>query len=101
MPSQNNLTSALLKESGYTMYHYCRPNKQGGGGVAIIAKSTFTPKNGKTMTYTTFEVFIQSLKVCNNSRPVTLTLVIIYRLGKESKSDFINEFYSFMEFLIP
>ena len=97
MTSQNNLTSALLKESGYTMYHYCRPNKQ-GGGVAIIAKSTFTPKNGKTMTYTTFEVFIQSLKVCNNSRPVTL--VIIYRLGKESKSDFINEFYSFMEFLI-
>ena len=97
MPSQNNHTSALLKDFGYSMYHCHRPDKV-GGGVAIIAKANFVPKNGKTVTYKTFEVFIQSLKIHKNSRPVTL--VTLYRLGKESKSDFISEFYSFIEFLI-
>ena len=97
MTSQNNYTTALLKELGYSMYHFCRPNRQ-GGGVAIIAKTKFTPKNGKTIAYKTFEVYLQSLKILKNSHPVTL--VIVYRIGKESKSDFINEFYSFTEFLV-
>ena len=96
MPSQNNRTSAMLLESGYSMYHYCRPNKQ-GGGVGIIAKTNITPKNGKSMYFKTFEVFIQSFNILKS---YNFTLVVIYRLGKENQSDFINEFYGFIEFLM-
>lgn len=96
MTSQNNHVSALLRESGYNMYHSFRTDKK-GGGVAILAKSTFCAKTGKAFNYTTFEVFIQCLKFL---KPVqTITLVIIYRLGECSKPDFINEFYQFVEFL--
>ena len=97
MTSENNHTSALLKDLGYSMYHCFRSDRK-GGGVAIIAKSTYIAKHGKTFSYKTFEVVMQNLKISNNS--CSVTLVTIYRLGKESKSDFINEFYSFTEFLI-
>ena len=96
MTCQNNHTSALLRESGYTMYHNFRQDKV-GGGVAIVAQTSLIPKNGKTMVYNTFEVFIQSLKVFKNSQPIAL--VTLYRLGRESKSDFLDEFYTFTEFL--
>jgi hypothetical protein len=97
MDSETNHTSALLKDAGYSMYHYFRPTKR-GGGAAVIAKTAFVPKNGKSIPYKTFEVYIQSLKLFGNSAP--LTLVTLYRLGKERNSDFIQEFYSFIEFLI-
>ena len=96
MTSQNNVTSAFLRDAGYNMFHYCRPDRP-GGGVAILAKTTFLPKSGKTLEYKTFEVHIQNFKLFNNLSPVTL--VIVYRLGKECKADFLNEFYEFTEFL--
>ena len=43
MTGSNNLTSALLRESGYSMYHDFRKDKL-GGGVAIIARSILHPK---------------------------------------------------------
>ena len=96
MTCANNLTSGLLKESGYSMYHDFRKEKL-GGGVAIIARSVFVPKNGKTFRYKTFEVFVQNMKLFKQVQPVTL--VILYRLGEESKPLFIEEFFNFLEFL--
>lgn len=96
MPTKSNLTSGLLKESGYNMFHSCRSDKV-GGGVAIVAKTTFVPKNAKTFPAKTFEVFIQNFKLLKESKPVTL--VIFYRLQNANKADFINEFYDFIEFL--
>ena len=96
MTSQNNLTSALLQEAGYNIYHFNRQNRQ-GGGVGIIARDKFIPKNGKSMPFHTFEMFMQSFKI-PNSHP--LTLVVIYRLGNENQSDFIKEFYNLIEFLV-
>ena len=96
MTSQNNHNSSLLKDAGYSMYHAYRKDQQ-GGGVAIIAKNSFIPKNGNSPSYKTFEAHIQNLKIFKASKPVTL--VIIYRLCEGSKTDFINEFYSFTEFL--
>ena len=95
MNSLNNHTTALLRESGYNFYHYFRKNRK-GGGVGIIAKNKFIPKNGKTINYQTFEIFMQSFKI-PNSHP--LTLVVIYRHGKENNTDFIREFYDLVEFL--
>ena len=97
MNSQTNQTSALLKEQGYSMYHFCRLTKR-GGGTAIIARNTFVPKPAKSMSFQTFEVFIQSLKISNDSQPVTL--VSLYRLGSETKSNFITEFHTFLEYLM-
>ena len=96
MTGSNNLTSGLLRESGYSMYHDFRKDRT-GGGVAIIARSIFAPKNGKAFKYKTFEVFVQNMKVFKQVHPVTL--VIIYRLGDESKPVFIQEFFNFLEFL--
>ena len=79
------------------MYHYCRLNKQ-GGGVAIVARNTFIPKNGKSSSYETFEVYVQTLRVSKSSHPITL--VVLYRLGKENESNFISEFYAFLEYLM-
>ena len=96
MTSQNNQTSALLQEAGYNIFHFCRQNRK-GGGVGIIARNKFIPKNGKLMAFHTFEIFMQSFKI-PNSHP--LTLVVIYRHGEESQTDFIREFYSLVEFLV-
>ena len=96
MTSQNNQTSALLQEAGYNIFHFCRQNRK-GGGVGIIARNKFIPKNGKLMAFHTFEIFMQSFKI-PNSHP--LTLVVIYRHGEESQTDFIREFYSLVKFLV-
>ena len=95
MTSANNLTSSLLREAGYSMFHSFRSNKK-GGGVAIITKSTFVSKNSKTFNFQTFEVVVQCVKLFKQVQPITL--VIIYRLD-ESKPVFIQEFYNFLEVL--
>ena len=95
MTSSNNLTSGLLRESGYNMFHSFRSDKK-GGGVAILTKTGFLAKNSKTFKYHTFEVVVQSVKLFKQVHPITL--VIIYRLD-ESKPVFIQEFYNFMEIL--
>ena len=95
MTNANNLTSGLLKESGYNMFHSFRTDQR-GGGVAILTKTSFSPKSSKTFKYHTFEVVVQSVRLFNQVHPITL--VTIYRLD-ESKPVFIQEFYNFIEFL--
>ena len=95
MTCAKNLLSGLLKESGYTMFHVFRSD-QGGGGVAILTKSSFSTKNCKSFKYQTFEVVVQAVKLFNQVHHVTL--VTIYRLDK-CKPVFIEEFYSFLEIL--
>ena len=95
MTGPNNLTSGLLKESGYTMFHSFRTDQR-GGGVAILTKSHFSTKNCKTFKYQTFEVVVQGVKLFNQVHPITL--VTVYRLD-ESKPVFIEEFYHFLEIL--
>lgn len=95
MTCANNLTTGLLKESGYIMFHSFRSDQR-GGGVAILTKSSFLAKNSKTFKFQTFEVVVQSVKLFNQVHPITL--VTVYRLD-ESKPVFIREFYDFIEIL--
>ena len=95
MTCANNLTSGLLKESGYVMFHTFRSDQK-GGGVAILTKTSFVAKNSKMFKFLTFEVVVQSVKLFNQVHPITL--VTVYRLN-ESKPVFIQEFYNFIEIL--
>ena len=95
MTSSNNLTSGLLRESGYNMFHSFRSDRR-GGGVAILTKTSFLTKSGKTFKYQTFEIVVQSVKLFNQAQ--SINLVTVYRLD-ESKPVFIQEFYNFIEFL--
>ena len=97
MSTQNNHVTATLRESGYKTNHFCRTTKR-GGGAAVIARSNFIFKKGKSMSYITFEAFVQNLSISNSSKQITL--VVIYRLGNENRTDFIREFYSFLEYLM-
>ena len=96
MTVQTNHTTALLKEAGYNLYHYHRPDRK-GGGVGIVAKHSFLPKNVKPRKYHTFELFMQSFKIPNSH---SITLVSLYRHGTEKNTDFIHEFYDLVEFLV-
>ena len=87
---------SFITESCYNFFHFCRQHRR-GGSLGIIARNKFIPKNGKLMAFHTFEIFMQSFKI-PNSHP--LNLVVIYRHGEESQTDFIREFYSLVEFLV-
>ena len=94
--SQNNNITSLLKEAGYNIFHFVRDNRK-GGGVAIVAKSNYKQIFQKSLENTSFECVIQTLKTSNNS--VNLTLVAIYRHGSVSFSVFLDEFYTFLEYI--
>ena len=95
LQSQNNHVTALLLEAGYKISHYHRSAEK-GGGVAIITRAHFVSKNEKTFHYQTFECLTQTLKILKVG---LITLVILYRKGKESNAQFIAEFYQLTEFL--
>ena len=95
MTCASNLTTGLLKESGYSMFHSFRSDQK-GGGVAVLTKTSFLVKNSKTFKFTTFEVVVKIVKLFKQVQP--LTLVTIYRLD-EGKPVFIQEFYNLIEIL--
>ena len=96
LQSQNNPITASLKESGYKINHSNRTGKR-GGGVGIISKSEYKQKFVRSFNYNSFECIIQTLRTINSV--ANLTMIVIYRLGKESLSVFLDEFYEFVEYV--
>ena len=94
--TQNNTITAILREAGYRIFHFNRPEKR-GGGVAILSKCEYKPKFEKCFNYSSFECIIQSFKTSNVSG--NLTIMVVYRLGTESFTLFLEEFYSFVEYV--
>ena len=92
MKSQNNKTTATIKDYGYIMTHVIRddPSKERGGGVGIIHKKDIGGKSVKpkkmfsSFQYTSVQI---PLPKQNNK----LILICVYRLLYVPVSDFLKE----------
>ena len=59
LKAQNTPITALIKDAGFTITHFNRSNRQ-GGGVAIISKQNHVSKYEKVLKFNTFECIIES-----------------------------------------
>ena len=88
----SNLT-AELSEKGYSIYHFHRESKR-GGGVALIFRNTFNFVSGKTYNFNTFECILVSIKITTGKN---INFIVIYRFCELTPSLFLTEFYNFMD----
>ena len=89
---QNNCTSTL-RENGYSIFHFNRTDR-GGGGVAFIYKDCLKLSGGKCYNYDTSECIVGSM-TCITSKKITF--VLVYRFTELAPSLFLTEFYTFIE----
>lgn len=93
LASQHNNATAELRDKGYTIYHYNRDVKK-GGGVALIFKSNFKFVSGKTFSCDNFECIIVSISCHSLGK---LNFVVVYRFCEIAPLLFLTEFYRFIE----
>ena len=97
-PIVSEIRAAL---NDYTFHYKSRENRR-GGGVAILAKSNVEVLNTKTYPYKSFE----SIEVTLRCHHVSVQSIVIYRPPQSavhtySKSDFIKEFTSLLDTVLP
>ena len=93
--AQLNNCTATLRENGYSIFHFHRENK-GGGGVALIYKQELKLHSAKTYHFETFECILVSLSGTDSKK---INFVVVYRFCQLSPSLFLPEFYDFIETL--
>ena len=93
MPSQQNNITAELRDKGYSIYHFNRDHRK-GGGVALIYKSHFKFIQGRTFKSEYFECIHVSI-ACRTTQPVNF--IVVYRYSEVTPSYFLDEFYPIME----
>ena len=93
MTCQHNNVTAELREKGYSIYHFNRDGRR-GGGVALVYKSSFRFISGKTFHSENFEC-IQISIACHAARPVNF--IVVYRYCEVPPSVFLAEFYPIIE----
>ena len=91
--SQLNNSTATLKENGYSIFHYNRDDK-GGGGVALIYRDWFKLHNSKSYCFETFECIFGSISSTCSQK---INFVVVYRFVELSPSGFLSEFHDFCE----
>lgn len=98
MEADKNDITALFKSYGFTLLHNRRKGreKEIGGGVGVVVKSTMIHKHLKCKSFTSFEVTMISLKLTNSTK---IILVTIYRLQYIPAATFLKEFTEFLEIL--
>ena len=91
---KNNIT-ADIKDYGYTLIHNIRddPDKERGGGVGIMFKSTLSPIQVNSKSFSSFEHMVVKLPCANNN----VLLICIYRLLFIPVSVFHEEFALLLE----
>ena len=93
MPAQRNNITAELRDKGYSIYHFNRDNRK-GGGVALIFRNHFKFIQGRTFKSEYFECIHVSI-ACKNTPPVNF--IVVYRYSEEYPSHFLTEFYPIIE----
>ena len=91
--SQKNNCTATLREHGYSIFHFNRTDR-GGGGVAFIYKDCIKLSGGKCYNYDTFECIVGSM-TCISSKKITF--VLVYRFTELAPSLFLTEFHNLIE----
>ena len=91
--SQLNTSTATLRENGFDISHFNRDDK-GGGGVAVIYRSSFKLHSSKSYNFNTFECIHASISG-NSSQKINF--IVVYRFCQLSSSAFLLEFREFIE----
>ena len=96
LTSEKNNITAEIKEYGYLPLHKIRKNreKDRGGGVGILVKSSISGKQLVSKDHHSFEYNVVTLPLKNNSK---MTLITVYRLQFVSVAEFIEEFEELLE----
>ena len=94
--SEKSNVTADVKQYGFTLKHNIRndPEKERGGGVGIMLKSSFTSVQLAVKKFQSFEHTVVKLSCTGNS---VLVLISIYRLQYVSVSTFLDEFPELLE----
>ena len=98
MEADTNDITAVIKSYGYKLLHNRRRNreKETGGGVGVMVKSTMTYKHLKCKFFSSFEVTMVRVNLTKNTK---LVLVTIYRLQFIAPGIFVKEFTELLEIL--
>ena len=96
LKSDKNSVTAEIKNHGYKLKHNIRkdPDKDRGGGVGILVKSTLSPTQISSKHFDSFEHVVIKLP-CSNNR--NIWLISIYRLQHVPVSVFHEEFTELLE----
>ena len=96
LKSDKNKITAEIKTYGYDLKHCIRndPEKDRGGGVGILVRSTLSVKQVSTKSFTSFEHVVIKLH-CSNKK--TIFLISIYRLLYIPVAIFHDEFSELLE----
>lgn len=90
--SQSNLTTSILKNSGYNIAHYFREKR--GGGVGIIWNNTLNSKVRSSSTNRSFDTFHYQCIIFHGK--FKINLMCVYRLQETSYSLFLDELDSLL-----
>ena len=93
--TQQNISTAILKENGYLIYHFNRESR-GGGGIAIIYRNCLKLCSSKSYEFKSFECIVGSIASTSSKN---ITFVVVYRLCELAPSLFLTEFYDFLEMI--
>ena len=98
MEADKSDVTAVIKSYGYKLLHNRRRDreKETGGGVGVLVKSTMTYKHLKCKFFSSFEVTMVRVKLTNSTK---LVLVTIYRLQFIASGTFVKEFTELLEII--
>ena len=98
LEADKNDITAQFRSYGFTLLHNRRKGreKEIGGGVGVLVKSTMIHKHMKCKFFTSFEITMVSLKLTNNTK---IILVTIYRLLFIPAATFLEDFTELLEIL--
>ena len=91
--TQLNNCTATLKENGFSISHFHRDNK-GGGGVAVIYRHNFKLHSSKSYSFDTFECIFASI---SGNMSQKINFIVVYRFCELSPAAFLLEFREFIE----
>ncbi len=96
LKSDKNKVTAEIKSYGYELKHNIRkdPEKEKGGGVGILVRSTLSVTQLTSRSFTSFEHVVIKLKCSNRKR---ILLISIYRLLYVPVAIFHEEFAELLE----
>lgn len=96
LTSEKNNITAEVKDYGYQLLHRIRKNreKDRGGGVGTLVKTSFTCKRIVSKEYHSFEHNIIKLPLANKT---SMLLITVYRLQFVPVAEFLDEFQELLE----
>ena len=96
LTSEKNNITAEVKEYGYELLHKIRKNreKDRGGGVGVLLRSTIAGKQLPSKDYHSFEHNVVKIPL---NKKTSMVVITVYRLQFVPVAEFIREFEDILE----